>query len=120
MLSIWSEYQGHVHAVETWVNVADGRVVVTTRHLVGIDATLHNSWQIQLQPKRPDMPQSCSGLALTIPPPLPFVSASIFQSVLSPRQSHLLRSDHPHGLPAERPEAVTGELFWGDLRQGRG
>ncbi len=43
--------------------VTDGRVGVTTRHLVGIDATLHNSWQTQLQPKRPDMPQSCSGLA---------------------------------------------------------
>lgn len=65
----------------------------------------------------PELLRSCP---LTIPPPLPFVSVSIFQSALSPRQSHRLRSDHPHGLPAERPEAVTGGGFWGDLRQGRG
>lgn len=65
-------------------------------------------------------PEAAPALPLTIPLPLSLLSVSIFQSALSVRQSRLLRSDHPHGLSAERPEAVTGELFWGYLRQGRG
>ena len=63
----------------------------------------------------PELLRSCP---LTIPPPLPFVSVSIFQSALSPRQSHRLRSDHPHGLPAERPEAVTGGFSGGIYVRG--
>jgi hypothetical protein len=58
----------------------------------------------------PELLRSCP---LTIPPPLPFVSVSIFQSALSPRQSKQFRSEHPHGLPAERPEAVTGGFSGG-------
>lgn len=44
-------------------NFADGRVGVPIRHLVGIDATFAQLLATQLQPQRPDMPQSCSGLA---------------------------------------------------------
>ncbi|WP_279475060.1 hypothetical protein [Aeromonas veronii] len=44
-------------------NHADGRVGVTPRHLVGIDATLYNSWQLSYSLKDRISPQSCSGLA---------------------------------------------------------
>lgn len=103
------------------MKVADGRVGVMPRHLVGIDVTLHNSWQTQPQPQATGYPPDLLRFApRTIPRPSSLVSVSIFQSVLSLRQCHQFRSEHPHGLPAERPEAVTGGGVWRYLRQGRG
>jgi len=70
-------------------------------------------------PKTGYTPERLRSCLLAILPPLLLVRHPIFQSVLSPRQCHQFRSEHPHGLPAERPEAVTGGFFWGYLRQGR-
>lgn len=100
---------------------ADGRVGATTRRLVTIDATFCDSWQAQPPTTKTGYPPDFLRSApRTILPPLPLVRPCIFQSALSPRQSHMLRSEHPQDFPAKRPEAVTGGVFKGNLRQGRG